>query len=525
MILRKPYAFFIKHFKLFNIILTILELYVIYKLSFLVKFFFDYSSYPQGAVGQNLRGTLTTISIFVVPAIALGFSILLTTVLSVKKKPVKIYLFSIIINFALLIILFICYNMLSIVEMQVIESRTAYAMRDILLISTILEVFMAILTGMRSVGFDIKSFRFGQDLEELNIDTTDNEEFELQIDIDSGNLKRNFNKNKRQLKYFIYENKLALILIGTAIIGFGSYFISSRMGIYFNITKPNKMVSVDNFSLGVKESYLTQKDYKNSKIVDDKYLLVVPIKIKTNSIKEKLNIARFELVISDHKFYHTTKYKEKLVDLGNTYNDNILDTNFSDYILVFEVPLNYKNKKMYLQYRDESDKTLKFEIKKDNLDEIKNTFTNNLGEVVNFNNELIEEGTLKINSIEIADKFKVDYKFCLSNDECYNSYEYIIPNYKSNYDKTILKLDGKINLEKSKMNINDLYDLISDYTTLIYTINGETKTQNVAFARVLPQRTKLNNVYYIEVLDEVKNAESISLRITLRDNVYLYKLK
>ena len=525
MILRKPYAFFIKHFKLFNIILTGFEIYVLYKLGFLFQFFSEYSSYPQGAIGQNLVGTLINKYLFIDLSIIIVSSLILTSILHIKNKPTKLYVFNIIVNIAIIVLLFLTSNILSTIQVQIIDNRTVYAYRDFLAIAGILELVIILFTCIRALGFDIKNFSFGKDLEEMQIDTSDNEEFELKIDVDSTGFKRNLNKNKRYFKYFIYENKFAIILVSTIALALISFLIYSRMGIYFNTTKSNKMINVDNFIMGTTNSYMTTKDYKGNNITDNNILIGVNIKVKVNANKEKLNVARFSLVIGKDKYYHTTDYKNKLIDLGTTYNNQVITNDFENYLLVFEIPKNKANKKMYLQYDTSDDKTIKFKLNVANLDKNEQTVTINLRETLTFNNNLINDGNMIINGFDINDKFKVDYKFCITTNECYDSYEYIVPNFKNNYDKTILKISGSINLTESVIDTKNLYDFISNYGTIVYTINGQTKRQIVSLAEITPSKTKVKDTYYIEVLEEIKSADSLSIEFRIRNNIYVYKLK
>lgn len=525
MILRKPYAFFIRHFKLFNIILTGLEIYVLYKLGFLFQFFSEYSSYPQGAIGQNLVGTLLNKYLFIFIGIILLSSLILLSILRLKKKPTKLYFFIIVVNISAMVLLFFSYNILNTIQLQIIENRTAYVYRDLFAIVSILELIIIIFTCIRSLGFDIKNFKFGKDLEELQIDVTDNEEFELKIDVDSSNFKRSINKNKRYFKYFFYENKFAIILVSTILLAVTSYIIYSRMGIYFNTIKPNKMVDVDNFILGTTDTYLTVNDYRGNVISNDKVLIGVNIKIKVNSNKEKLNVARFGLVVDNVTYYHTTNYKNKLIDLGTTYNNQVITSEFNNYLLVFEIPKSKANKKMYLQYDTEDNKKVKFKLHTINLDGNTNSETIELGQAINFNNSLIKDGSLIINNYEIDDKFKVDYKFCITNNECYDSYEYIVPDYRGNYDKTILKISGLIDLKDSKINSNNLYNFISDFGTITYVVDGKKKKQGINFVEVKPTKTSVKDTYYIEILKEIKNADNISLEFKIRNNTYIYAIK
>lgn len=525
MILRKPYAFFIKHFKLFNIILTILEIYLIYKLGFLFQFFLEYSKNPIGAIGQDLTGTLINNLMYIIGFSIIIFSLIIMSVLSFKKKPIKLYMFSIIINAFVLILIFITSNILGTIEIRIIDNREAFLVRDFILIASILEFIITVFTLMRSIGFDIKHFSFLKDLEDMKIDTSDNEEFELQIDVDSSEFKRDVNRKKRYFKYFVYEHKASIIVITTIIIGIVSFIIYSKSGFYFNTVKPNKIINVDNLTMGISNSYITNKDYVGNILSKDKQIIAVNLKIKTKSLKQKLNIARFKLVVNDKNYQHITTYNTKLIDLGQGYNDEILTNDFSNYLLIFEIPNNLSNKKMYLEYDTEDDKLVKFALDIKKIDNKSERITNNITETVLFNNELIKDGSLLIESYEINDRFKVDYKFCITNDECYDSYEYLVPDYKSNYDKTLLKIGGGINLKESNISVSNLYDFINKFGTLVYTIDGKIKRQNVSFKQVKPTKTNVQDTYYIEVLDEVKNAENISIEFKLRNRIYVYKIK
>lgn len=525
MILKKPYAFFIKHFKLFNIILTILEIYLIYKLGFIFQFFLEYSKNPVGAIGQDLASTLINNTMYIVGAAIILFSFIIMSVLSFKKKPIKLYMFSIIVNACVLILVFITSSVLGIIETRIIDNRTAYVYRDFTLIVIALEFIITIFTLIRSIGFDIKNFSFLKDLEDMDINTLDNEEFEIQIDVDASKFKRNINRNKRYFKYFIYEHKASIIVVTAIIIGIISYIIYSKMGFYVNMVKPNKLISIDNMAIETTTSYITNKDYMGNVILKDNYIVAANINIKSESLKQKLNVARFKLVIGNNKYQHVTIYNNKLIDLGNGYNDQIITKDFSEYLLIFEIPKDLINKKMYIEYDTEDDNKIKFRLENKILDKNILTTTNNINEEINFENDLIKEGNLIINNYEISDKFKVLYNFCITDDECYTSYEYLVPDYKTNYDKTLLKIEGNIDLKKSNVKVSNLYDFINKFGTIVYTIDNKTKIHSISLKEVKPTKININNTYYIEVLDEIKNATSISIEFKLRNNVYAYKIK
>lgn len=521
MILRKPYAFFIKHFKFFNAILTAIQVYLVYKLIYLVQFFFEYSSYPQGSLGQDLVGSLLPTPFYIFQIVSIIFTLFLIAILSFKKKPIKLYLFILIINIFSLIMLFISDYFLGIMQMQIIENRTAFAVRDFLTIVLIAQFFICFLTSFRALGFDIKKFQFGQDIHELNVSDEDNEEFVVQIDVDSNELKRKINKNKRYLKYFLYENKKEIIYVSLLVIGIVVAYFTINANVYFGVKKSGDYVSIDNFMFGIEDAYLTEQDSQGNIVTKDNTIVAIPINIKTISSSEKINIGKFALVIGNTKFYSNIKYKDKINDLGTNYNNQTIKTEFSKYLLVFEVPKNMAGKKMQLYYYSDDDNIIKINVNKINLDQNTTTIESHIGEKMKLDDNIIKNATLWIDDFQINNKFLINYYFCAHEQLCYNSYEYITPSYTSEYDMTILKLNGSLENED---NI-DLFTLISRYGKLVYSVNGKTKIQNVAFIQKKPHNVEENNTYYMEIVEEIKSAEHMSFVFEIRGAKYIYSLK
>ena len=96
MILKKPYAFLIKNFRKIHILLTILTGFIIFETHQLVVFFRDYIANNYSVtVTDNLVSTTISpwlyISIIVTILILVAVYILLKT----KKKPTKMYFFTI----------------------------------------------------------------------------------------------------------------------------------------------------------------------------------------------------------------------------------------------------------------------------------------------------------------------------------------------------------------------------------------------------------------------------------------------
>ena len=61
--------------------------------------------------------------------------------------------------------------------------------------------------------------------------------------------------------------------------------------------------------------------------------------------------------------------------------------------------------------------------------------------------------------------------------------------------------------------------------TIEYVIDGETRYQKVYLGHVTSKRVRQENTYYIEVFQEIKIADEITLIFNVRDQVYKYHLK
>ena len=96
MIIRKPYAFWIKNFKRIHILLLILSLYVGYKVIDIYSFVGDFINYGIYDAYSNPIGIHITILLRVVIIIMIVLSVALLFLLSHKGKPWKLYLVPII---------------------------------------------------------------------------------------------------------------------------------------------------------------------------------------------------------------------------------------------------------------------------------------------------------------------------------------------------------------------------------------------------------------------------------------------
>jgi len=532
MILRKPYAFFIKHFRLIHAVLAILVFYSIYKTNALLSFFNEYTGKVVNVIGQDLTGTFFTTFMTLAPILIIIFTSMIMAVMIVKKKPIIFYVINIAIFAYLLIVLQIANSTLYNMERQLLDLRSVLLVRDLLMGGFIGQIFSSLIVSIRATGFNIKKFDFSHDLKELEIEEADREEFEVELNVDANKTRRFIRKMIRYTKYKFKENRL--IVIGTSvgvlivsIIGVVVYFKSRPI-----ILNQKQVFSQSGFNMSVVDSYLTTKDYLGNVIEKDSSFLIVKLKVKNNSQKgAPLDEATTKIVIGNYVYVPTITYRENLFDFGNLYEGEVISNDYVYKNLVYKIPTLLTDEKIVFSFVDKVASKDKFKkinvnINYTNLDTNNDQKTYNIGENVSLENTPLSNYQFNINSYEISPSFRINYNSCYSKI-CYPSYEYLKPSIMSNYNKVLLKIQGNLisDPELQLMNIYNLYDFIYYFGKLQYQINGEIKTQNIKFKQVKSNYINQKDTYYLEVLDEVVNADKISLVLTIRGQIYEYVLK
>lgn len=531
MILRKPYAFLIKHFKLMHVILSACIFYLIFKTGAMISYLNEYIGSNISVVGDDILGELYNIGVLLLPLLIIIFSAVLLAVMITKSKPRFFYIAIIIVYIAILAIYIYGYSVFATMEKTIVDMRTIKMLRDLLVYSMIAQSIFSIFAVVRGVGFDIKKFNFGNDLQELEISLEDNEEFEVAIDFDLNDKTRAGKKMIRYSKYWIKEHKLIVkIVSGIFVVSLVIYAgLSYILG---NKTYPEGYkMTMNGFNMTVLDSYIVNTDPKGKNITgENAYLVVVKVEINCNETKPKaLNLGTIALNIAGERYYHTSRYDYQLVDFGNIYNDQQIGENTEKYLLVFEIPSNSVSSKMRLEFRNlASEKTTPISLDSELISDIKKYKEYQLGATIDFSDSTLGNSTLKINSFEFRNTFEVKYNYCTPRKRCIESVEYIKPNlFTSNYNKALLKLDAEFSLDKSFDSdaITDLYGLFKVFATIEYRIGNDFKQQTVYLGDVKSKKVNQKNIYYIEVIQEMKIADQVTLIFNIRDRVYKYKLK
>lgn len=521
MILKKPYAFFIKIFKPIHIFMAVLITYLIFITNKVLSFFNEYIYSNENVVGQKIREELISSAIFIIPIVLIIFSLIFLGIMFNKKKPVTFYIVN---TFAFLVVFVInlyASNFLGTMEKAILSIKLVKLNHDLILINMIIEVILFIFLLIRGVGLNFKKFNFDSDISKLSISESDKEEFELNLNLDLETTKRN---RKRKLRQFIYtykENKFIINLVAIFFV-----IIVTAGILYFTFTaKKTKVEGVvygmGQYSFKINKTILLNENFNGEKITDN-YLVVVDASAQSSLKDVSLFLKDFNLEVGEVKFPVEQKHSSDLIDLGITYDESVLKQEFTNYIFIFEIPEKYIKSDLFFTYNNEGTKT-QIKLQPQNLVSSKVDKTNKLTENINFK-ESLGDISFTINSFEIKDKFLIKYNYCVTKHDCVLSKEYIKPSANQNFDKHVLKISVDYS-NNSNLSMNKFYQFFSNFGSIEYKKNETWYSQSSGFEELKSKKIDNKNNVYIGINSSITSADSIKLVFNIRNSKYEYILK
>lgn len=504
MILKKPYGFLIKNFKLIHIILTIIYIYLAIKVNKLLTY---YNNFIEGT--ESKLNAISHVTNYYVIAIVLSIIICLIiyALMRYKKKPKLLYLILIILYLAVAVIINISYSGLDTIYMSILELKTQRLYRDLLRIIIIFQYISIAFTLIRGLGFDIKKFNFKEDIAELDLDVTDEEEVELTIG-STENIQRKIRRNIRELKYYYRENKIFITIIVVIILFLIASTITIDKKIINKEYNENDLISTDAFDLKILNTYITNKSYNNTTITKtNTSFLIMRLSITPKNGTKKLNTSNIILKTGNESYQINQRYSDNFKDIGYSYKNQQI-SNSKSYLFIFNIDNKELNKKFKIIYA--GDKIIN--INPINIDEITKTNNSKIKETIDFSETTLSSGNLTISEFSIGNKFQYSYEYEIngkSNTSLLNI---------TSLNNTIIKL----NLTSSLPYEFTAYDLISNFGKIKYKINNEEFT-----SKVLNNKTpgSADNELYIEVDKNIESASDIWLELTIRNTKYKYTLK
>lgn len=521
MIIRKPYAFFIKMFKPIHFVLAILIAYLIYLENKILDFLNNYISSSSSVVGQSIKEHLASNLIYLIPVIIIIFSLVILGIMFRKKKPVTFYAINIFSFIVIIIINLYASNFLGVLEESIVSVKTVKLIHDLILLNIIIESIIFIFFVVRGMGVNFKKFDFDSEISKFDISESDKEEFELDINVDLSESKRKRRRTFRYLKYAYIENKFLINSVSIIVICVIGLIIYSTINIYNKTNKEGVIYSAPTFNFCVDETLILNKDYKGNKITDN-YLIVVNVRMNSNFKDNSLFLNDFSLKIGDAKIKSTTKYEKSLLDLGYLYKGEKLSAEYKKYLFVYEIPEKYINSEMLFSYISDG-KSIDIKLNPKELTSNNIVESKKITEEMNFK-DVLGNINFKVNEYEIKDKFVLEYNYCVKNSDCILSKEYVKASIDENYDKYVLRLNLEYN-DESDLNLNTFYKFFERFGEIQYKIGETWHSQVNGFEDIKSTKTSDKNNIYIGIKYDIMSATDIKLVFNIRGLKYEYLLK
>ncbi|MDD4705987.1 MAG: hypothetical protein PHS24_02070 [Bacilli bacterium] len=528
MILKKPYAFLIKYFKLIHIILAILIGFIISGFSNITNFFVSYTK-------ADISFTITSVNQYINPLIYLAlliviiFSLAMYILMRKKKKPTLFYIITFVYYLILLIAVLIANNVIeSLVEVS-LNNQTTRVFRDVYLIISIPQYYFIVMSIIRGIGFDVKKFNFNKDLQELEIKSEDDEEFEFIIGKDSYIYKRKARRFIRELKYYILENKLIISIIS------GAIFIPLFIYLLINLNFIGKMfgstTNIGNFTINLKEAYETQYDYNGNLInKDKKYLILNMTIINRRNSPQKFKDTTFFLKRGNNLYYHKPSLRNYFIDIGKAYtNENIASNATKNFIFIFEVENKKSFNKYYLNilkeiiYEDNQEvyNYAKLKIKPVIINESPKRVERKEKEVIRLGENLFNNSNLTLSNIEVIPSYEYTYELC-KNNLCKDYIDIIKPQDSINQNLLIITykitLSKKIGMNKTIKNNSDFFN---KFLKVEYTLNNK----NIIKSFASRTYNNIENKVFIDLPKIITDKSDLNIMISTRNNHHFIKFE
>lgn len=504
MILRKPYAFLIKFFKVFHIIMFVIFVYLIFILRKIYLFLSNYAKTNNFSYFEDMVSRYVPILPIILILIVIILGIFIYSLIRKKEKPILFYKILLIYSVLLFIVLIYSRGFFSSLDMPNYERLWIVIYRDIVGFLYYINYFYVGFCFIRGFGFDIKKFSFDKDRRELKLDASDNEEYEVNIGIDKENIITKVNREKREFSYYLKENKAFLILIGIILlIGFGSYFYLNNF-VYNKISQEKEDVLINNITYKVNSSFHTAVNKYGDVISQNNSFVIVNLNIlNNNNARISFNKEKFRLHLGDNYYYPVYNYQSDFDDLGNLYNVNTEISSKGDYILIFKIG-SYNYEKAYLEILKNNDYQ---------YSEIILSIQDLRREIINVKMEEeipIENNTFNILKYTYVNQTTYQYRECL-NDLCKDFTKSIVPG----LNNSVLMLEIA--------NLNNYSSVFYENSLGInYLLNNIEYNVSAKDIKVLGTN---NNILYLSVPKKVVESTEVKLTINLRDKIYMIGLE
>lgn len=534
MILKKPYGLLIKHFKLIHLILTILTVFIAIQTKTIVNFFSDYVANNYSAtIFDNMVSTYINALVYIALFLSLLMLLAVYILLKYKQKPTKIYFVTIIYYIILLLMVLVASHLIGSLSEGLWATASARQYRDFAQLIYWPQLFFIIVLAIRALGFNVKQFNFKNDLKELELTDKDSELIEVNFGFDTSKTKRTLRRLIREFSYYFKENKfivICIIFLGVVFLGYFGYKGYEKIHYTY---KQGSNFNYDGFALNIEDSIITNLSYEGKIVNENKYYLLIKVKLTNNSREEKeLDYSNFKVYIGNKYYNPSLESGNYFIDYAKPYNGEKIKSKETKTVL-----LNYSIDKSEIKedfsitiYTGQSTKKEEYTAKTitvelspviiDNISIVKNAELND--EIV-FDGTYLNNTTLKVKDYVIGKKYNYEYKSCYNGD-CTTYKDFVAADYSLQNKQTLLILDCDFEIDKTSAYYESnkaFSSFVSNFVKVRYELNGGSRIVNIK--NVTP--TNMKDKVALQVSSDIEAAEKVELYITIRNKSYVISLK
>ena len=534
MIIRNPYGFIVKHYKLINLLLLLPMIYLTLKFGDISSFFRSYVNAGYSTPETSITNSYITILAMVAILFMLLSNIILYVILATKKKTSYYHLISIAYYIVSLICLMLFSATMSTIESGKIDMTFINFVRDTSNLVLIPLYLLDVCAVAKGVGFNVKTFRLDAN-DDLKISEEDEEDIEIKVGSDNNTLKRTGVHLIRELKYYILENKFVFTCIGVVILLILGYTWYQEFEINNKTYTINQSFSLDSFTLSIKESYLTKVDYRGNLIADDKYYLAIKIGLNNQGAATTIDKSSFRIYVGDTAIFPSYDKASRFIDIGKIYQGETINSGESnDYVFVYELTsdqlkssyemrilsgMTQKDSKLINQYK-------KINIKPSNIIKTETLGTLKKKKEVDLNSTTLGNTKFTLKDLQVVTSYTYEYESCDSRNNCTTVKDVVVPS----GGKVLVIIDDELSLDtESSYYNNSEKDFYGDFISLKYVYEITTGgavgdyTNTTTLKNITPKNLTTKSVY--EVPSTLLEAKKIDMIITVRNKKVIINVK
>lgn len=540
MVIRNPFRYLSKYYKIINLILLVPMIYLLLKFGDIAKFFREYVSNSYQTVETGIADKYITGLCIVVLIALLFIHLVMAIIISSKKRNAMFHYISTIYYLYLTVIAVILYNIMASIESSSMDATFMNFIRDLANLSYLPLIPLTLVTLAKGLRFDIKSFRFEKS-PELQLSEEEEEEedaIEIKFNEKGGSATSGIVHYLRELKYYVLENKIIFRLLGIlAIIGIviSAYL---QIQVYNKNYSANQIFTINNFEMSLKSSFITDVDYHGNKIEDGKYFLVIKMAVQnTSSTEASLSTSDLRIYLNNKDvIYPSFDRSIRFMDVGKNYQGETISklTGAIDYVFCYELTkdqikssyqikilnkLSLKETKLITNYKI-------INIKPENILESESLGKASVGDQINLYETTLGETRYTIKSLQIANSYAFEYQSCNFNKVCSNYKDTVVP---GNAKSLIIIEDEIIWDQTTPYYLYSDKDFYGDFVTLDYDYDISTKsgtvTRHVSSTLTDVTPSTLQGVKTFEVSNNITNGKNKKITIKVRNKEYTINLE